>query len=149
MKYVEARPGRVYVIRLEDGETIHEVIEEFAHKHGIRAATLVVVGGADKDSRLVVGPKDGRAEQIESQELLLDEAHEVAGTGTIFPDECGKPILHMHLAAGRGDRSVTGCVRQGVKVWHVLEVILLELVGTRAMRKLDPKLGFKLLEPSP
>lgn len=30
MKYSEARPGRIFVLRLEDGEIVHEVIERFA-----------------------------------------------------------------------------------------------------------------------
>jgi predicted DNA-binding protein with PD1-like motif len=30
MKYSEAKPGRIFVIRLEDGEIVHEVIEAFA-----------------------------------------------------------------------------------------------------------------------
>jgi predicted DNA-binding protein with PD1-like motif len=147
MKVAEAHRGRTFVIRLEDGEILHEVIEAFAREKGIRAAALIAVGGADKDSRLIVGPVEGRAAKMVSQELKLDEVHEVAGTGTLFPDEQGQPILHMHLAAGRGREAVVGCARIGVKVWHVLEVILIELLGTRGVRKLDPKLGFKLLEP--
>jgi len=149
VKYSEARQGRVFVIRLEDGEILHEVIELFALDHGIRAAALIAVGGADKDSKLVVGPAEGRAAKIVSQELVLDEAHEVAGTGTLFPDEGGHPILHMHVAAGRGREAVVGCVRTGLKVWHVLEVILIELLDTKGIRKLDRKLGFKLLDPAP
>ena len=149
MKYSEAKRGRTFVLRLEDGEVLHEVIEAFAKKKGIRAAALIVVGGADKGSKLIVGPIKGRAAKIVSRELVLDEAYEVAGTGTLFPDEEGHPILHMHLAAGRGHQAVVGCSRIGVKIWHVLEVILIELLDTRGVRKLDRKLGFKLLDPSP
>ncbi|HEC32525.1 MAG TPA: DUF296 domain-containing protein, partial [Deltaproteobacteria bacterium] len=29
MKYAEAKLGRVFVIRLEDGEIVHEVVEKF------------------------------------------------------------------------------------------------------------------------
>jgi len=147
MKYAEAKQGRIFVIRLEDGDILHECIESLAREKDIRAAALIAVGGADAGSRLIVGPEEGRATEIRPQELVLDEVHEVAGTGTLFPDEDGHPMIHMHLAAGRGDKTVTGCVREGVKVWHVLEVILIELLDTDAARKLDPKTGFKLLEP--
>jgi len=34
-----------------------------------------------------------------------------------------------------------------VKIWHIGEVILFELTDTPAIRKLDPQLGFKLLNP--
>ncbi|MBA3036272.1 MAG: DUF296 domain-containing protein, partial [Desulfobacterium sp.] len=30
MKYSEAKQGRIFVVRLEDGETVHEEIEKFA-----------------------------------------------------------------------------------------------------------------------
>jgi len=147
LKYSEARQGRVFILRLEDGEVLHEVVESFAEAHGIRAAWLIAVGGADRDSRLVVGPEQGRAAKIVSQTFTLDDAHEIAGVGTLFPDEDGKPMVHMHLAAGRNDHAIVGCIRVGVKTWHVLEVIMVELLDTRACRKLDPKLGFKLLQP--
>lgn len=149
MKYSEAKQGRVFVLRLEDGDVLHEVVEAFAKEQGIRAAALIAVGGADEGSTLIVGPEQGRAEKIVPQELVLDEAHEIAGTGTLFPGEDGEPLLHMHMAAGRNDRTVTGCVRSGVKTWHILEVVLFELIGTNAVRKLDPDLGFKLLDPDP
>jgi predicted DNA-binding protein with PD1-like motif len=61
MRYSTARMGRIFVIRLEDGEVLHETIERFAEEQGIRAAALIIVGGADEGSRLVVGRKrDGR-----------------------------------------------------------------------------------------
>ena len=147
MKYAEARQGRVFVIRLEDGEILHEVVEQFAREHGIHAAALIAVGGADEGSRLVVGPKKSRARPIEPLEHVLTGVHEVAGTGTLFPDEQGQPILHMHMACGRAEATITGCARTGVKVWHVLEVILYELTGVQSKRVLDPDTGFKLLEP--
>jgi predicted DNA-binding protein with PD1-like motif len=78
-------------------------------------------------------------------EHLLNNVHEVTGTGTIFPNERGEPVLHMHLAAGRETSTVTGCVRRGVKVWHVLEVMLFELVNSTAVRLLDSQSGFELL----
>ena len=66
---------------------------------------------------------------------------------TLFPDENGDPVLHMHVACGRGDSTITGCVRRGVKTWHVLEIVLFELVGSSAVRTPDPATGFKLLQP--
>ena len=147
MKYSEAKQGRVFVIRLEDGDILHEEIEKFAAEKGIRAAALLAVGGADTGSTLVVGPAEGRAKPIVPLEHVLDNVHEVAGVGTLFPDDTGRPVLHMHGAFGRERQTVTGCVRTGVKVWHVLEVVLLELTDTSAGRRPDGATGFKLLQP--
>ena len=147
MKYSEARQGRVFVIRLEDGEVVHEVVESFARKKDIKAAAMIAVGGADLGSTLVVGPENGDARPVIPMQRVLDNVHEIAGVGTLFPDEAGNPMLHMHMACGREDFTTTGCVRTGVRTWQVMEIIMLELTGTPARRLPVPELGFKLLQP--
>jgi len=147
MKYSEARLGRVFVVRLEDGDVIHEQVEALAEKENIRAAAVVCVGGADEGSRLVVGPEQGRSLPVHPMQLVLDHVYEITGAGTIFPDAQGKPVLHLHVACGRRQHACVGCVRNGVKVWHVLEVIIFELTGTTASRIKDPLTGFELLIP--
>lgn len=147
MKYSEAKHGRVFILRLEDGDVVHETIERFAHEHGSHAAALIAVGGADEGSRFVVGPETGRGKDVNPLEHVLTGVHEVAGTGTLFPNEKGEMIIHMHMAAGRRDQTVTGCIRKGVKVWHVLEVILFELLDSTAVRRFEPATGFELMQP--
>lgn len=147
MKYSQAKQGRIFIIRLEDGDIIHDEIEKFAREKSINAGALIILGGADESSKLVVGPQYGRKEPIVPMEHILNNVYEIAGSGTIFPDEKGNPTLHMHIACGRKSSTVTGCVRKGVKAWHVLEIILFELVDTTAVRVLDPVTGFELLQP--
>ena len=147
MKYSEAKQGRVFIIRLEDGDILHEEIEKFAGEKNIKAASLIAVGGVDKGSKLVVGPKNGRAENINPMIHVIDDVCEIAGTGTLFPDDEGNPVLHMHIACGREDKTITGCVRTGVKIWHVLEIILYEITETKAVRAFEKETGFKLLQP--
>lgn len=147
MKYTEAEFGRVFVLRLDDGEILHEVIEQFARDHKIKAAALIAVGAADKDSALVVGPAGRKQRPVNPMVRLLENASEITGTGTLFPDEKGEPILHMHVAAGRAEKTTTGCVRRGVKIWHVAEIVIFELRNADAVRKLNAELGFTLLEP--
>lgn len=147
MKYSQAKQGRIFIIRLEDGDIIHDEIEKFAREKSINAGALIILGGADESSKLVVGPQYGRKEPIVPMEHILNNVYEIAGSGTIFPDEKGNPTLHMHIACGRKSPTVTGCVRKGVKAWHVLEIILFELVDTTAVRVLDPVTGFELLQP--
>jgi len=145
MQYSEAKQGRIFVIRLEDGETVHKQLEDFVKDHGIERASLLVIGSADKGSRLVVGPAESRVYPVMPMAHELYDAHEVTGTGTIFPDDEGNPVLHMHMACGREENTVTGCIRTGVTVWQVMEVILTELLDNKATRRLDTKTGFKLL----
>ena len=147
MKYSQAKGGRIFVIRLEHDDIVHEEIECFAGRESIQAAALIIVGGADKGSRFVVGPEDGEASPIIPMECMLKSVHEITGTGTIFPDDSGNPKLHMHMACGRKEETITGCVRRGVRVWHVMEIILFELTECEARRILDQETGFTLLEP--
>jgi len=147
MKYSQGKTGRVFVVRLEDGEVIHEVLEDFAQERRIESAVVTIVGAADKGSRLVVGPKKGDDMPPIPMERQLDEAYEIEGVGTIFPNEDGRPVLHMHIACGREGATNTGCVRRGVKVWKVAEVIIVELQGVHARREMDARTGFELLVP--
>jgi predicted DNA-binding protein with PD1-like motif len=148
MKYTEARQGRIFIVRLEDGDILHECVERLARERNILRASVIALGGADTGSRFVVGPEQGRGvSPVKPMEIVLDDVHEIAGVGTIFPDSMGVPVLHMHAAAGRGNEAKTGCVRRGVKTWHVLEVIIYELLDAKSVRAPDEKSGFELLEP--
>ncbi len=147
MRYCEGSFGRIFALRLEEGEIVHEVIEKFAKEKGIKAAALIAVGGGNKHSKIVVGPDDGNARPVNPLEYILDDVHEVAGTGTLFLDDSGNPMLHMHMACGRKGSTITGCIRRGVKVWQILEIIIFEITGVSAIRKFNKELGFYLLEP--
>jgi predicted DNA-binding protein with PD1-like motif len=147
MRYSTATQGRVFVVRLEDGDILHESIEELARKECVRAAAVLMLGGADAGSKLVVGPEQPRTTPIVPMEHVLADVHEMAGVGTIFPDANGKPVLHMHMAGGRKDKAVAGCVRRGVIVWQVMEAVIWELKDTEAKRMLEPQTGFELLQP--
>jgi predicted DNA-binding protein with PD1-like motif len=147
MRYSEARPGRIFVVRLEDGDVVHECLEALARAENVRAASVTILGGMDQGSRLVVGPKVARAVPVEPMSRAVDDVREVVGAGTLFPDGRGNPVLHVHMACGREDHTLTGCVRLGVRVWHVMEAIVVELLDTGAVRRLDPATGFELLSP--
>lgn len=147
MKYSEAILGRVFIVRLEDGEIVQEQIENFATEQGILSAKVQLLGGVDKGSQLIVGPLESRSSTITPMIITLDDMHEAVGNGTIFQDEKGKPILHCHLTCGRNDKTLCGEIREGVKVWHVMEAIITELENCNAVRKFDEATGFELLQP--
>jgi predicted DNA-binding protein with PD1-like motif len=146
MQFTEAKLGRLFVLRLHDGDRLPEVLESFATEKNISTALCFFLGGAKEKSRVVVGPKDGYASPPEPMVTLLDGVHEACGVGTIFADEEGKPKLHMHASFGRKQNTVTGCVRMGVDVWRIGEVVVLELAGVSARRAKDKETGFEFLE---
>ena len=146
MDYTEAKLGRIFILRLHHDERLHEVTENFAVEKQVSSALCFFLGGAKENSKLVVGPKIGEALPPEPMVTLLKGVHEACGVGTIFTDEEGKPKLHMHASFGRNDNSVTGCVRMGVDVWRIGEVVILELTGSAAKRVKNKETGFEFLE---
>ncbi len=145
MKASEGRIGRVFVIRLEEGDRIPECIERFAKTAGVRVGQAVLVGGVG-GGQVVVGPRRSGDRPPEPVLLPVDGAHEVVGVGTLAPDQSGRPVLHMHAALGRAGHTLTGCLRPGVDTWLVGEVVLYEIIGVSATRRRDKESGFALLD---
>jgi predicted DNA-binding protein with PD1-like motif len=145
MKAAEGRVGRVFVVRLEDGDIIPECIERFAEAKKISVGQVIMIGGVDK-GEVVVGPR--RSDEMPPEPMLVpvDGAHELIGAGIIAPDKSGRPILHVHASLGRSGRATTGCLRPGVSTWTVGEVIIFEILGTDAVRDLDERTHFELLQ---
>jgi predicted DNA-binding protein with PD1-like motif len=146
LDYTEANIGRIFVLRLHQNEILHENIEKFAIQKKIKSALCFFLGGAEDKSKVVVGPKDGNTMPPEPMITLLQGVHEGCGVGTIFTDESGNPKLHMHASFGRNDNAVTGCIRMGVHVWQIGEVVILELTGGSARRAKNNATGFEFLE---
>jgi len=146
MKVCEGRLGRVFVIRLEDGDQVPGCIERFAEENGVSVGHAILVGGVG-EGEVVVGPRRSAEMPPEPMLLPVDGAHEVVGVGVLAPGEDGKPVLHIHAALGRSGKTITGCLRPGVTTWLVGEAILYEILGTGATRLQDAESGFVLLEP--
>lgn len=146
MKSCVGRLGRVFVIRLEDGDMLPECIERFAESNGVSVGHAILIGGIG-GGEVVVGPRCSHEMPPQPMLLPVDGAHEVAGVGVLAPDEDGRPVLHIHAALGRSGQTMTGCLRPGVATWLVGEVILYEVLGAKVTRVRDAKSGFALLEP--
>lgn len=146
MKYTEAKTGRLFILRLEHGDVVTDTIQAFAKAQSIKAAYVQIVGGAEKNSKIVAGPKDGTAARPEKVYHHTDGVSEMFGVGTIFTNEQGEPKLHLHSSFGRGGNSNTGCCWPGVITWHIGEVIIHEIITDKASRKLNADNGFELLE---
>ncbi len=145
MKSTEGRVGRVFVIRLEDGDRLPECLEKFAEEKGVEVGQVILVGGIGK-GQVVVGPRDSDAMPPDPMLVPIDGAHEVAGVGVIAPGPDGKPVLHIHAALGRSGKTTTGCLRPGVDTWVMCEAVLCEILGADAKRVKDEATGFVMLQ---
>lgn len=141
----EGHIGRVFVLRLGDGDRIPDAIEEFAAVREVESALVMALGGLQK-GKLVVGPEDATTMPPNPMLAAIDAVHEAAAVGTLFPSKPGgKPTLHMHGVLGRGEETRAGCVRPGLDVWKIFEVVVIEILGTDLARHKDPETGFNLL----
>jgi uncharacterized protein len=146
MKSSEGTTGRVFILRLEDGDVMPDCVEQFAVNNKISVGQAIFVGGVGS-GQVVSGPRDTAAVKPEPMMLPVDGVHEIAGIGTIAPDESGRPVLHMHAALGRsGQETLTGCIRPGITTWVIGEVIIYEILGTSTRRAVDKTTGFTLME---
>lgn len=145
MRACQGQIGRVFVMRLEDGDMVPGCIEKFAAEQGISVGHVILIGGIG-GGEVVVGPR--RSDEMPPEPMLLpvDGAHEVAGVGIIAPGEDGQPVLHIHAALGRSGKTTTGCLRPGVTTWVVGEAIIYEILGADVSRVMSETTGFALLE---
>lgn len=68
MKASEGKPGRVFILRLEDGDILPDSIERFAAEKGVSTGYVVVVGGVG-EGEVVVGPRN--SSQMPPEPILL------------------------------------------------------------------------------
>jgi predicted DNA-binding protein with PD1-like motif len=145
MKAGEGKIGRVFVIRLEDGDMVPGCLEDFAQKKGITNGFVILVGGIGS-GQIVAGPRLSDEMPPDPMLIPVDGAHEVMAVGILAPNDDNKVVLHIHGALGRAGQTKTGCLRPGVSTWLVGEAIMYEITGVNAKRVKDKRSGFALLE---
>ncbi len=144
MKATQGSVGRVFVLRLEDGDVVPGCIERFASEHGIGVAQVLLLGAFD-EGIVVAGPRDSDTVPRKPILLPVDGIHETIGVGLIAPDETGAPRLHIHGALGRSGATLTGCLREGVTTWLIAEAVITEVVTDSVKRLPDAASGISLL----
>ncbi len=143
MKYQTGETGRVVVARFEDGEDILGGLVSIAKNEDLRAAVVYLVGGM-RGGRFVVGPEKDEMPPVPMWREF-SESHEIVGLGTIFW-QGSEPKVHFHGAYGKRDSVKMGCLRERSETFLVLEAIILELKGIKAVREVDPASGLALLK---
>jgi len=144
MKATQGSIGRVFVLRLEDGDIVPECIERFASEQKLLVGQVLLLGAFDEGA-VVAGPRDSNTVPRKPILLPVDGIHETIGVGLIAPDETGIPRLHMHGALGRSGSTLTGCLRAGVGTWLVAEAVIIELQTGSVRRLPDAASGMSLL----
>jgi predicted DNA-binding protein with PD1-like motif len=142
MQYSEGSLGRIFILRIDDGEDLLESIQKFVKEKCVESGMMLFLG-AMKDSRAVTGPEKPVIPPVPHFETF-QSAWEVFGMATIYQSKTG-PKIHMHCGMGRERVALVGCLRDKASVYLVVEAVLMEFKGLNARKELDEKTGLFLL----
>src|SRR4030043_1207269 len=136
MQYTEGQLGRVFVVRIDDGEDMLISLRQFINDKSVCAGTILFLG-ALMNGRMVTGPEEPVIPPV-PHFVMFEGGWEVFGIGTIYPGE-GGPHIHYHASVGRSGHALTGCLREKAISYLIVEVVILEFTGLSARRELDQK----------
>jgi predicted DNA-binding protein with PD1-like motif len=143
MRYREGSYGRVFLLKFDDGDDLLAEIVKIAKLEGVRAATIMLLGGM-RSAGIVTGPREAVIPP-EPVWFSFADGREIIGIGTLFWKE-NEPAVHLHGAVGRGNETHVGCVRKDSTVYLVVEAVIAEIRGIEARRSMDKRTGLAMLD---
>jgi len=141
MQYTEGQIGRIFVVRIDDGEDLLVSLRQFIHDKDIQAGSVVFLG-ALMEGKMVTGPEEPVIPPVPHY-VFFEGGWEIFGVGTIYPGE-GGPHIHIHSSVGRAGHALTGCLRETATTYLIVEVVIHEFVGLSARREFDEKMQLHL-----
>ena len=104
MRFTEGTVGRVFILRLEDGEVLNDTIEAFAREHDVSHALVTYLGGSADGSKVVVGPDAARPDAVIPLTHAMEGIREVLALGTLSPMRRATRTAHARRRRSRGRR---------------------------------------------
>ena len=141
MQYTEGQIGRVFVVRIDDGEDMLLSLRQFILDKNIQAGSIHFLG-ALMNGRMVTGPEEPVIPPV-PHFVMFEGGWEVFGIGTIYPGE-GGPHIHYHGSVGRSGHALTGCLREKAITYLIVEAVIMEFTGLTARREFDEKMQLHL-----
>lgn len=136
MQYSEGQLGRVFVVRIDDGEDMLISLHQFILDKNIQSGSITFLG-ALMNGRMVTGPEEPVIPPV-PHFVMFEGGWEVFGVGTIYPGE-GGPHIHYHASVGRSGHALTGCIREKAITYLIIEAVIMEFTGLKARREFDQK----------
>jgi predicted DNA-binding protein with PD1-like motif len=137
MQYTEGQLGRVFVVRIDDGEDMLVSLRQFINDKSVYAGSILFLG-ALMEGRMVTGPEEPVIPPV-PHFVMFEGGWEVFGIGTIYPGEDGGPHIHYHASVGRSGHALTGCLREKAITYLIVEAVVLEFTGLSVRREYDKK----------
>jgi len=141
MQYAEGQVGRVFVVRIDDGEDFLESMQHFIAEKGIQSGSVTFLG-ALMSGRMVTGPEEPVIPPL-PHFVMFEGGWEVFGVGTIYPGE-GGPHIHYHASVGRAGHALTGCLREKATTFLIVEAVIIEFTNLLGRREFDERTQMNL-----
>ncbi|PKL65747.1 MAG: DNA-binding protein [Methanomicrobiales archaeon HGW-Methanomicrobiales-3] len=141
MQYTEGQLGRVFVVRIDNGEDMLSTLRTFVAEKEIEAGSIQFLG-ALMSGRMVTGPEEPVIPPV-PHFVMFEGGWEVFGIGTIYAGE-GGPHIHYHASVGRSGHALTGCLRENATTYLIVEAVIHEYVGLSARREFDARMQLHL-----
>jgi len=141
MQYSEGQVGRVFVVRIDDGEDFLVSMRRFIADKGIESGSVLFLG-ALMNGRMVTGPEEPVIPPT-PHFVMFEGGWEVFGVGTIYPGE-GGPHIHYHASVGRAGHALTGCLREKATTYLIIEAVIIEFTGLFGRREFDERTQMNL-----
>ena len=140
MKSVESSIGRVIVARLMPGEDLLDSVKELVKKHDIKAGLVNIIGALNK---ITLGYFDIEKKDY-NVKTFEDDFELVSCMGNISYKE-GEPIVHLHIALGRGDYGIIGGHLSQPSIISITAEIYIYEINIKLERATDPDTNLSLL----
>jgi predicted DNA-binding protein with PD1-like motif len=142
MQYSEGHLGRIFMIRIDDGEDLLRAMDRFVVAQKVKAGMILFLG-ALREGKLVTGPVEPLIPPVPHFEPF-GGGWEIFGMATIYRGGDGKPKIHYHASVGRDNRALTGCLREKASTYLIVEAVLMEFTGIYGKRLVDPASGLHM-----
>jgi hypothetical protein len=136
--------GRRFILKISQGENIHESLKNFAKEADVKNAMLVSAVGSVTDVRFR-GIKTGATLPLTNARMTI---HQMAGplellglSGNIFPDENDEADVHLHTMVSKASGEVFGGHLFDAKVFASCELVVTEIIVSGIERHLSKSAG--------
>jgi hypothetical protein len=132
--------GRIFILRLDQGDMVLESINELIVKEGIKDA-VVVSGIGTLDRCILHMVMTTGYPPVEHFERWEDKPLELASIDGIIAD--GKP--HLHAVVSDREKAYAGHLENGCRVLYLAEIVIVEVKSLDLTRVPNDKNILKLI----
>lgn len=136
--------GRRFILKISQGEDIHERLKTFASEAGVKNGIIISAVGSVFDveyrgiksgAKLPLTPARTSTHMAEGPLELLSLS------GNIFPDENNQTDVHMHVTVSKSSGEVLGGHLYSAKVFASCEIQISEIIVTGVERHVSKSGG--------